>query len=143
MPKRKIGCWTLVQHEARARRRANYQNKPEQELQENKERFAANRAEWLQKKNVWRPGKIATCKLIVREWFDEKNRECEECKHKGPWCHFEAAHKNRAEKLYGISKLVHAGKIEALRAELPKCRLLCLFCHREQTFDEIGCPRDI
>lgn len=74
---------------------------------------------------------------LVLEAFNEKyGRECCECGHTGPYCHFEWAHIKRDGKVNNISSLCHSGQLTKLEKELPKCRLLCRLCHAEETAAE-------
>lgn len=78
-----------------------------------------------------------TCWLIVADAFNETyGRECTECGHTGPYCHFDWAHWKREGKRSEISRLLISGNLTGLLKEMPKVRLLCKFCHAEETARE-------
>jgi len=74
--------------------------------------------------------------------FDRRNGQCEECGYKGRMGHFDWAHIDRASKKRDkkgrpvcISQMYSHG-VNSVTAELKKCRLLCKFCHADETADE-------
>ena len=74
---------------------------------------------------------------IIRE---KKNVPCQKCgiEYPGePWL-MEFDHRVQADKDHNISRLVKSGNISKLLAEIAKCDILCVVCHRRRTAIQLG-----
>lgn len=82
--------------------------------------------------------------IVIDEYFIGKyGRECQNCGHTGPYCHFDWAHWERGDapkdskgRRIGFANIVRRFTEEELRAYLDKTRLLCKLCHAEETAQE-------
>jgi len=74
---------------------------------------------------------------IVRE---KKNVPCQRCgiEYPGePWL-MEFDHRDQAEKDKVIGQMVKTGSMARLLAEIAKCDILCVVCHRRRTAIQLG-----
>lgn len=62
---------------------------------------------------------------------------CMDCGEMNPVV-LEFDHRNPAEKVADISKLMHNGSISKLEKELSKCDVVCANCHRKRTVNMFG-----
>lgn len=52
------------------------------------------------------------------------------CGHKGPHYHYDFHHRDEAQKKFGLANVANKSW-DIIRAELDKCDLLCVLCHRD------------
>lgn len=74
---------------------------------------------------------------ILRE---KKNVPCERCgiEYPGePWL-MEFDHRDQKDKLFSVGQMVKKGNIAKLLAEINKCDILCVVCHRRRTAIQLG-----
>ena len=84
----------------------------------------------------YRCGKCASAavmkrrKTIKKEAVVYMGSKCAHCQNSFPDSVFEFHHTDPALKDFGISKSGHCRSLEAVKAELDKCIMLCANCHR-------------
>ena len=69
--------------------------------------------------------------------FRTRGGKCEQCGYVGVYACYDWAHKTRDDKYKGVSELYQSGAAKVI-AELAKCTLLCVICHRVETTIENG-----
>ncbi len=72
-------------------------------------------------------------KRLVEEVHRLKSGPCTDCRQKfKPWqMQFDHV---RGKKVDAIAEIVRRGNIKQLKAELPKCELVCANCHADRTY---------
>jgi len=77
--------------------------------------------------------KVGKCRALFHQW--KSKRSCQNCGLRDPRL-IEADHQEKFKKVHACSDYpwcARNGGVEALKAELLKCKPLCRFCHRLKT----------
>jgi hypothetical protein len=71
-------------------------------------------------------------------WDYLSSHGCEECPESDPRF-LEFHHRDPKTKKYNVSNMTNGRySIQTIQKEIAKCRVLCVKCHRKQTYDERG-----
>lgn len=104
----------------------------EKQKQWSKEWYERNKRKVLDSNNLRR--------RKARTWLKEYKEAspCMDCKVKYPYYVMEFDHRPGTKKIVEVSKLVNSLSFTKLQAEIAKCDLVCVNCHRERTFGRIA-----
>lgn len=74
--------------------------------------------------------------LFVKRYFE--THPCVGCG-QTDWQLLEFDHINAANKSYDVSSMIRLKhSIEKIQEEIDKCQVLCLYCHRKKTIEQLG-----
>ena len=87
---------------------------------------AAASPELERKRRYWRS------QLLMLERL--KQRPCADCGGSFAGCAMDFDHRDPAQKLYTVSRMVGRAGTARIMAEVAKCDIVCANCHRDRTF---------
>ena len=99
---------------------------------------------WYQNNKAKHIGYVRKRDLKIQVWFREykKSLRCEVCGENHPAC-LDFHHINPHTKKFSVSTRRDRPSMEALKAKIAKCRVLCSNCHRKEHWEERARRREM
>lgn len=103
---------------------------PKNQNKASRKHYQENKQEYIDRAKAVRAEK----RLYLAE---QKNQPCMDCGVKYPSYVMDFDHRDPSKKMFGPSRIADFGWLK-IKAELAKCDLVCVNCHRERTFGPIN-----
>jgi hypothetical protein len=73
----------------------------------------------------------------------QKYKPCMDCGGQYQYYMMEFDHRPDESKVAEIGKMIKKGSWDNLKAEIAKCDVVCVMCHRRRTFNRLGKPDEV